>query len=87
MTRAALFVALMTTSVARAQTADPGVAVDRFVPAVGPTALVGRGIATFAVSAMTPGNSNHMSENPAESQTNVTSGLRRANSATASTSD
>jgi hypothetical protein len=39
MTRAALVVALMATSVARAQTT--GVAAERFVPALGPTALVG----------------------------------------------
>ncbi|MGZ3440031.1 MAG: hypothetical protein ACXVDD_10960 [Polyangia bacterium] len=41
MTRAALLVALLAAPVARAQTADPGVAVERFVPALGPTALAG----------------------------------------------
>jgi hypothetical protein len=41
MTRAALVVATLAASVARAQSASTGVAVERFVPALGPTALVG----------------------------------------------
>jgi hypothetical protein len=41
MTRAALVVATLAASVARAQSASTGVDVERFVPALGPTALVG----------------------------------------------
>ncbi len=41
MTRAALVVAMMAASLAHAQSATTGVAVERFAPALGPTALVG----------------------------------------------